>query len=244
MNSEPYRSAVLPSGAQERRRARPPASGRPVHTTPQPAMLYLRPHRLVGTGLQFQTFDTGYLDNLRAGDLRTEEHFVGYFTELLHLKLRPRLDCPQAVEDVRQETFARVLTTLRTDGALRQPERLGAFVNTVCNNVLLEHYRASSRTQPLEVDGPLELRVAGGDVLDFVAARQIGDKVRKILLDLPERDRSLLKAVFLDERDRDEVCREFGVDREYLRVLLHRAKQGFKTEYLKRVGTGALAKKD
>jgi RNA polymerase sigma-70 factor (ECF subfamily) len=194
--------------------------------------------------LQFQTFDTGYLDNLRAGDLRTEEHFVGYFTELLHLKLRPRLDCPQAVEDVRQETFARVLTTLRTDGALRQPERLGAFVNTVCNNVLLEHYRASSRTQPLEVDGPLELRVAGGDVLDFVAARQIGDKVRKILLDLPERDRSLLKAVFLDERDRDEVCREFGVDREYLRVLLHRAKQGFKTEYLKRVGTGALAKKD
>ena len=94
------------------------------------------------------------------------------------------------------------------------------------------------------MDGPLELRVAGGDVLDFVAARQIGDKVRKILLDLPERDRSLLKAVFLDERDRDEVCREFGVDREYLRVLLHRAKQGFKTEYLKRVGTGALAKKD
>ncbi len=46
----------------------------------------------------------------------------------------------------------------------------------------------------------------------------------------------LLKAVFLDERDRDEVCREFGVDRDYLRVLLHRAKQEFKTEYVKRIG--------
>jgi len=51
-----------------------------------------------------------------------------------------------------------------------------------------------------------------------VTARQIEDKVREILLDLAPRDRLLLKAVFLDERDRDEVCREFGVDRDYLRV--------------------------
>ena len=53
----------------------------------------------------------------------------------------------------------------------------------------------------------------------------------------------LLKAVFLEERDRDEVCREFGVDREYLRVLLFRAKQEFKTEYLKRVGAGMASRK-
>jgi RNA polymerase sigma-70 factor (ECF subfamily) len=67
--------------------------------------------------------------------------------------------------------------------------------------------------------------------------------VREILVDLPPRDRDLLKAVFLDERDRDEVCRQFGVDREYLRVLLFRAKQDFKTEYLKRVGPGVPAKR-
>ena len=32
------------------------------------------------------------------------------------------------------------------------------------------------------------------------------------------------------------MCREVGVDREYLRVLLHRAKQEFKAEYLKQIG--------
>jgi RNA polymerase sigma-70 factor (ECF subfamily) len=72
--------------------------------------------------------------------------------------------------------------------------------------------------------------------LDIVTARQISEKVREILLDLPARDRALLKAVFLDERDREEVCGKFGVDRDYLRVLLHRAKQEFKTEYVKRIG--------
>jgi len=62
------------------------------------------------------------------------------FTELLQLKLRSRLQSPQAIEDVRQETFARVFSVLRKDGGLRQPERLGAFVNQICNHVLFEHY--------------------------------------------------------------------------------------------------------
>jgi RNA polymerase sigma-70 factor, ECF subfamily len=193
--------------------------------------------------LQFESFDAGYIENLRAGDLGTEEHFVGYFTELLHLKLRSRLQSPQAIEDVRQETFARVLAALRKEGALRQPDRLGAFVNTVCNNVLLEHYRASSRSQPIDEEGRPELPATGIGVLDLVAAKQLKAKVHEILLDMPIRDRSLLKAVFLDERDRDEVCREFGVDREYLRVLLYRAKQEFKAEYVRRVGTGSPAKR-
>ena len=59
--------------------------------------------------MQFQTFDRRpYLERLRSGDFRTQEHFVAYFSELIHLKLRVRLHSPQDIEDVRQETFARV----------------------------------------------------------------------------------------------------------------------------------------
>jgi RNA polymerase sigma-70 factor (ECF subfamily) len=201
-------------------------------------MLYLRPLALAENALQFRSFDAGYIENLRAGDRATQDHFVGYFSELLHLKLRSRLQSPQAVEDVRQETFARVLAILRKENALRQPERFGAFVNTVCNNVLLEHYRSSSRSQSLDEEGMPEPQAKTADVISVIASSQLCARVREILLDLPPRDRSLLKAVFLEERDRDEVCREFGVDREYLRVLLHRAKQDFKVEYLKRMKAG------
>lgn len=186
--------------------------------------------------MQLHAFDAGYVDNLCAGDRQTQEHFVGYFTELLQLKLRSRLQSPHAIEDVRQETFARVFSVLRKDGGLRQPERLGAFVNMVCNHVLSEHYRSTNGSESLDVEGRPELPDKGANALEIVTALQIKDKVREILLDLEPRDRSLLKAVFLDERDRDEVCRAFGVDRDYLRVLLHRAKQEFKTEYVKRAG--------
>jgi RNA polymerase sigma-70 factor (ECF subfamily) len=186
--------------------------------------------------LQFYAFDAGYIEGLCAGDLRTQEHFVGYFTELLHLKLRSRLQSRQAIEDVRQEVFARVLTTLRRENGLRQPERLGAFVVTVCNNVLFEHYRATSRSESLDNEERPELPAPGASAHDVVVARQLSGKVREILEGMPARDRGVLKAVFLDERDRDEVCREFGVDGEYLRVLLFRAKQNFKAEYMKRMG--------
>lgn len=193
--------------------------------------------------MQFHAFDASYVENLCAGDFATQDHFVRYFTELLHLKLRSRLRSPQAIEDVRQETFARVLKSLRKGDVLREPVKLGAFVNTVCNNVLFEHYRASSRSDSLDDEGQPELPATGMDALGHVAAQQLKTRVREILLDLPPRERDLLKAVFLDERDRDEVCREFGVDREYLRVLLFRARQEFKAEYLRRIGAGVPARK-
>ncbi len=204
-------------------------------------LLYLRPLGYAENTLEFHSFDAPYIERLRAGDLPTEEHFASYFTALLTIKLRSRLHSPQAVEDVRQETFARVLTSIRKEGGLRDPTRLGAFVSTVCNNVLFEHYRSSSRSDSLDDEGQPELPSADADALSIVAARELKTHVREILLNLAPRDRELLKAVFLDEKDREKVCAEFRVDREYLRVLLYRAKREFKNEYLKRLGGAAYA---
>jgi RNA polymerase sigma-70 factor (ECF subfamily) len=185
--------------------------------------------------LQFQSFDQSYVERLRAGDFRTQEHFVAYFSELIQLKLRSRLNSPQAIEDVRQETFARVFVALRGEGGIRQPDRLGAYVNSICNNVLLEHYRASQRHSSLEDEEDKDFPATTIDIVGAVAAKEMAVKVREILDELPERDRRLLREIFLEERDKDDVCRDFGVDRDYLRVLVHRAKLSFKSLYLKNI---------
>ena len=189
---------------------------------------------LRSTTLRFHSFDESYLERLRAGDFRTEEHFVAYFSELIRLKLRSRLRSPQAIEDVRQETFVRVFTALRREG-IHQPERLGAFVNSICNNVLLEHYRSSSRDISMEEGRETEIPDSALDVVGALEQQEMQEKVRVILDAMPERDRRILKEIFFEERDKDHVCRDFGVDRNYLRVLLHRAKQSFKSLYLKRM---------
>jgi RNA polymerase sigma-70 factor, ECF subfamily len=187
--------------------------------------------------LQFHTFDEAYVRKLQDGDAWTEEHFVSYFSELIHLKLRSRLKSRESIEDVRQETFIRVLTALRSEGGIRQPERLGAFVNSVCNNVLMEHYRAGGKSEPMEDEAEATLPATGPNALSLLLSKDSERVVRQILEELPPRDLKLLRGVLLEERSKEEVCKELGVDREYLRVLIHRAKLSFKGVYMKRFGT-------
>lgn len=183
-------------------------------------------------GVEFFSFDKAYVDRLRDGDPPTEHHFVAYFEQLLRIKLRARTLTSDKVEDLRQETFIRVIAAVRKEGGVRQPERFGAFVNSICNNVLLEYYRSSSKNQPME-DSHLEIPDKVLDLEGMMVSKQVAERVRQILEGMPERDRALLRAIFLEEKDKDTICREFGVDRDYLRVLLHRAKDKFKALYEK-----------
>jgi RNA polymerase sigma-70 factor, ECF subfamily len=187
--------------------------------------------------LQFFAFDAAYLERLRSRDARTEEHFVSYFGELIQLKLRSRLSSREAIEDVRQETFVRVLGLVRSPNGLREPDRLGAFVNSVCNHVLLEHYRSKNKTESF-LDSDAETTLVNHDpsALSLLETKDAQRIVHQILRELTDRDRRLLQSVLIEERDKDEVCNELGITRDYLRVLVHRAKQSFKSFYVSRIG--------
>ena len=182
--------------------------------------------------MEFFNFDEAYVKRLREGDPSTEQHFVAYFGQLLRIKLRSRKLTSDKVEDLSQETFIRVIANLRKDGGVRQPERFGAFVNSICNYVLQEHYRSSAKNQPMEVTY-MELPDKVLDLEGMLVTKQSAEQVRRILNGMPKRDRDLLRAIFLEEKEKDAVCKELGVDREYLRVLVHRAKDKFKALYEK-----------
>lgn len=174
------------------------------------------------------SFDDDYVRRLRDGDRETAEHFYSYFRDLLYAKLRRRLRSMQAIEEVRQEVFARTLERLDT---IKDGRKIGAFVNTTCNHVLMEYYRQENRAVAL--DEQPERANATDLENEFDAARNSA-RVRAVLAGLEQREAEILKAVFLDDGDKDALCSRFGIDREYLRVLLHRAKGKFKTAFLRR----------
>ena len=182
--------------------------------------------------MDFFAFDKPYVERLRNGDPATEHHFFVYFEKLLHIKLRSRTISSDKIEDLKQETFIRVIAAVRKEGVVRQPERFGAFVNAICNNVLMEHYRSVGKNQQME-ETDQEIPDKALDLEGMLVSKQSAERVRKILCALPARDRDLLRAVFLEEKDKDAVCRDIGVDRDYLRVLLHRAKDKFRAVYEK-----------
>jgi DNA-directed RNA polymerase specialized sigma24 family protein len=57
-------------------------------------------------------------------------------------------------------------------------------------------------------------------------------RTMRVLASLPARDTEILRAVFIEAEDKDSVASRFGVDREYLRILLHRAIIKFRDAYL------------
>lgn len=181
-------------------------------------------------------FDAEYLRRLAERDPATEKHFVGYFGDLLTVKLRSRLRHGDLVEDARQETLLRVLRVLRVQGGITTPQALGAYVNSVCNNVLFEMYRAESKSPTLTDELPDVASHASSAEADLLSAEKRA-RVRRVLMELPEKDRQILYQLFFEERDKDEICRQFQVDREYLRVLVHRAKLRFRAGFSK--GQGA-----
>ncbi len=169
------------------------------------------------------SFDDDYVRRLRKGDAATMDHFVAYFTQLLRIKLRYRRFSPDRVEDITQETFARVFKALQKDNGIRHPERIGAYVNSVCNFVIHERNRDDFKNQTPEesqIDPPDGIIV---DIEGRAIRAEIMDHIREVIKTLPERERDVIRMMFFEEREKDEVCRLLGVDRDYLRVLLHRA---------------------
>ncbi len=188
-----------------------------------------RPFLLKATsGGRFETvsFDQDYVNRLINREPEAEQHFCAYFGDLLQIKLRARVRSPQLLEDVKQETLLRVFKNLRASG-IEHPERLGAYVNSVCNNVLFEAFRAESRFSDMGDEGPAMIDPKSR-ADEFFITRERKEHVAAVLKDMPRKDRELLTAIFLNEQDKDEVCRTFNIDRGYLRVLLHRARLKFK----------------
>ena len=185
--------------------------------------------------MEFEAFDETYLRRLAEGDPAVQEHFAAYFGELLHIKLAARVLSRQLIDDIRQETFKRVLQAIRTPGTIERPDRLGAYVNSVCNNVRFEAFRDGARFVQMQAG----LHDAVDRQVDLDAPLITRDRrqvVEEVLADLAERDRKLLRTIFLDEQGTAEACRQLHVKPDYLRVLLHRAKLRFRERLSQRRG--------
>jgi len=171
-------------------------------------------------------FDDDYVRRLREHGARTEQHFHDYFRPRLFSRLRSRLRSAADIEEVRQETFRRVLTKIY-ENELRDGRTLPGFVFTVCDNIVLELYRKNARTEPLEEHHPEPVDDADAEEAMITAERQ--RMVRRVLDELKPQDADILRAM-LEETPREEICQKFGVSSNYLRVLLHRARKHFRAK--------------
>lgn len=172
-------------------------------------------------------FDDDYVRRLREDDPWTTRHFVRYFGPVLTIKMRQRLRA-DLVDDGKQIVYVRVLEAVKA-GKVRDGNAFGAYVSRTGDYVIHELLRADGRTDPLE-DEHLDIpSLHSAD--ELLIDHETQERVYKTLAELTDRDRKLLVRSLLQEDTTAELCERFQVEPEYLRVLLFRARQRFKSHY-------------
>ena len=151
--------------------------------------------------------------------------------ERLRLKLRYKVlyhvghNCAD-VDDLVQETLARYVRASQRS-QIRNSEEFGAFVNGVCRNVILE-YRRRMRREPLaDPDIPVPDRAVRPEA-EIYELRQAIDQG---MAELAERDRTILQRLYLEGKEKEEICAEWGMTDAQFRVVLFRAKERFRKVY-------------
>ena len=178
--------------------------------------------------MDFFRFDDEYVRRLREGDRETEEHYFDYFNFPLTMKLRGRV--PSAdIDDVIQDVHSRLFKELRQ----------GKGVRTATSSARLSSESATtSCTRP---GASTQHRRARGRFLcrhrrrcATSSEQETKERVHSAIAEVEQesaRDGAILRDIFLNEKDKDEICRDWGVDRDYLRVLVYRALKKFTDKY-------------
>lgn len=148
-----------------------------------------------------------------------------------------RVRDPEVAADILQDAAVTTLEKLR-NGEIAHPENLGGYLYRVAINHLRNHRRKdrSSLSSPEQLD---ELRDSVDDPdWERVGRPQWAAAARRMLEEMPAaRDRELLVRFYLNDEDKDAICRELHLSQEHFNRVIFRARNRFR-ELLEQRGFG------
>ena len=171
------------------------------------------------------TFDADFLARLKRRDSTTWTWFIFTFTPILDATLRYKLRDQAAIEDVRDETFCRVLQLVDRD-RVREPERFGGFVRGISKNTANEYIHHNGRFAPLPED--FEPPDHQPSVDQLLEQQELLALMRSEIRKLPKEDRKLLTEV-IRGRDRLDMARDRNISLAGLNVRICRALKRLRT---------------
>src|SRR5579863_10102794 len=161
----------------------------------------------------------------------TEQSLTEPDIDRLRLKLRYKVlyhvghGCAD-VDDLVQESLVRFFRAEQRQ-SIRNTEELGAFLNGVCRNVILEYRRRLRREPAYDPDQP----IPDVGVRPEAEILEMRDVIDNGLRELAERDRTILRSLYLEGKEKELICKEWGMSDAQFRVVLFRAKERFRRAY-------------
>lgn len=123
-----------------------------------------------------------------------------------------------AADDLVQQVMLAVVRALR-EGRVEDPARIGAYVLGTARNTVMDMRRGESRQRRIAE------RDAAGAIDGYVPSQAGVDRLRleHCLRELEARDRAVVLASFVEDRDADEIGAAMQLTAGNVRVIRHRA---------------------
>src|SRR6516225_12325321 len=114
---------------------------------------------------------------------------------------------PQELDDKVHDTFVVVVQAIRR-GELREPSRLMGFVRTIVRRQVAAHIDKviHTRREQIELDTTVRVADPQGNPEEKAIFRQRTDLINRVLDELSDRDREILKRFYLWEQNQDQIC--------------------------------------
>jgi RNA polymerase sigma-70 factor, ECF subfamily len=176
------------------------------------------------------------VSRIRAGDQQAEAELVERFGRGVLMIVRRSTGNAAVSDDLYQDTFRIALEKVR-QGALRESEKLSAFICSVARNLVIEYFRRTARHESLteiaEADRP---PYSAPNQLEAVLQNERAAIVRQVINELPtDRDRQLLFRFYVVEDEKEKICADLGLSSLHFNRVLHRARERYRELYEKAV---------
>jgi RNA polymerase sigma-70 factor, ECF subfamily len=112
-------------------------------------------------------------------------------------------------------------------GQIRKPQEMAGYVFQVAMNLWRNHRRNSNNRADRRADSALlDVLPVDAPPVDGSADTGLGARVTAIIMELPtERDRDLVKRFYLDEEDKESICRDLNLSPLHFDKVIFRARQ-------------------
>jgi RNA polymerase sigma factor (sigma-70 family) len=172
--------------------------------------------------------DTQLVANIRNGQTDAEAAlYEKYSAKVYYLALRESRS-PQDAEDVRAETFLRVLQAIRGD-RLRSAGSLAPFIIGTMRNVLHELFLRRRQAPNAEDAAAAEPATASHEEEFLDSEVQLA--IERTIIRLKPRERDLLRMHFYEELETEEIARRANIAPERVRLVKSRALKHFREFY-------------
>jgi RNA polymerase sigma-70 factor (ECF subfamily) len=164
---------------------------------------------------------------IAAGSSAAERSFIErYGRGVRALVVRACRPGDPVVDDIVQDVLLTVLGRLR-QGALKDPNALPAYLQaTIAHATRGEYRRRHLRGEPVDSEWLEALPTPGPGPAECLHQQHLQRALSALMETLPvARDRAVLRGFYIEERDRDELCAELGIDEPHFRRVLHRARE-------------------